>query len=1523
MPEQLIVLIEDQPGCSRHLTGNKSFLRDYQEIDGGFVAFGGSPKRGNQTYDNAGIEINVNAGQAGQEKASDHEYILLSFMHSHSPLSSSTQSLDDKDADKVPGKGDEGVSKGSEIDDQERSNSSTQDVYKNKKDERGIVVRNKARIVAQGYTQKEGIDYDDVFAPVARIEAIGLFLAYASFMRFIMYQMDVKSAFLVEKALYGLHQAPRAQYETLSTYLLESGFKRGLQVKQKDDGIFISQDKCDNRTEFKNSEMNQFCQMKGINTKFSVARTSQQNRVAEQKNKILIEAARTMLTDLLLPTTFWAEAVNTACYVYNRVLVTKPYNKTPYELLIGRSPNIDFMKPFGCPVTILNTLDHLGKFERKTDEGFLVGYSVNRNQTYDNAGIEINVNAGQAGQEKASDHEYILLSFMHSHSPLSSSTQSLDDKDADKVPGKGDEGVINTVTLNISAASSSRVNVVGTNISINLPLDPNMPSLEDIGIFEESHDDEDVSGVEADFHNLDSTFQDPNFPDKVYKVKKVLYGLHQALRACTVKKQNVVVNSTTEAEYVAALSCYGQVLWIQNQLLDYRVNAAGSENRPPMLNKENYVPWSSRLLRYSKSRPNGKLIRNSIINDDELTEKELKQIKADDQAIQTILDRLPEDTYAAIDSCETAQEIWLRVQQMMKGSDIGIQEKKAKLFNEWEMFTSTEGESKWSRHVTIFHQTKDLHTVDYTQLYDFLKYNQKEVDDLKAERLAKTQDPLALMATSNNPYTFPVLHQDQPSFNQNYMQQPMLNPKDITDPTTAMNMSLALMAKAFKLNYSTPTNNNQRISSNPHNISQPDMNMGNLSGYNDIQNVRNQVIQNAAQNSRVQNVGNKNGLIGVLENVNHNLNRNGNLVAVRFEGNATSHNGNQIRCYNCIGVGHFARNCIVRPRKRDAVYLQTQLLIAQKEEAGIQFQAEKFDLMAAAADLDEIKDKKHISSECNNVKLATQNVKVVCAMCKQCLNSFNHDVHLLNYVNGMTSRGKKQKANVSINEKQKKQQPKKFLGTVRFKNDHVAAILDFGDLQWGKILITRVYFVKGLGHNLFSVGQFCDSDLDVAFRRNACFVRNLEGVDLLLGNLTTNLYTINLHEMASASLVCLMDRASSTKSWLWHQRLSHFNFNTINDLAKNDLVSGLTKFKYHKEYLCPSCEQGKSKRASHPLKPVPNSRQRLHLLYMDLCGPMRIGSINGKRYVLVIVDDYSCYNWVQFLRSKDEAPEVIKTFLKRISILLQSPVIIIRTNNGTEFKNQTLVEAARTMLIFSRAPLFLWAEAITTAYFTQNRSIIHRRFNKTPYELINEIKLDISFLHVFEALCYPKNDREDIGKLGAKGDIGFFIGYSADSCAFRVYNRRTKKIIKTINVSFDELSAMAFEQRSELDLLFESMYDDYIGGQPSSASRTVPAAQAYHVRQTPTTSTSIANTAPTPTISSSQATNFLNSLHDVDGLKTQQQHAQQQGNQVSLQPKTCTDNVSNAMFDENSFVNPFANPSTSAAESSSSHYVDP
>nr|GFA97165.1 hypothetical protein [Tanacetum cinerariifolium] len=393
-------------------------------------------------------------------------------------------------------------------------------------------------------------------------------------------------------------------------------------------------------------------------------------------------------------------------------------------------------------------------------------------------------------------------------------------------------------------------------------------------------------------------------------------------------------------------------------------------------------------------------------------------------------------------------------------------------------------------------------------------------------------------------------------------------------------------------------------------------------------------------------------------------------------------------------------------------------------------------------------------------------------------------------------------------------------GTVRFGNDHVVAILGFVDLQWGNILITRVYFVEGMGHNLFSVGQFCDSDLEVAFRRNAYFVKNLEGVDLLKG-----------------------DR--------------------------------LPKFKYHKEHLCPSCEQGKNKRASHPPKPVLNLRQRLHILHMDLCGPIRIASINGKGimvlfqyHVIIIRTD----NGTEFKN------QVLKEYFDSVGISHQMSSVRTPQQNGVvERRNRTLVEA---MLIFSRAPLFLWAEAIATACFTQNRSIIHRRFNKTPYELINGRKPDISFLHVFGALCYPKNDHKDIGTLGAKGDIGFFIGPGLDlTYAPSTITRQQPT-------------------EGELDLLFEAMYDDYIGGQPSANVRTVPTVQEPQVHQTSTASTSSADTAPIPTNTSSLATNIAISSQDVNELNP------------------------NAMVDGNTFVNPFANSSTSAAATSSSQNVD-
>ncbi|GJU52246.1 retrovirus-related pol polyprotein from transposon TNT 1-94 [Tanacetum coccineum] len=271
----------------------------------------------------------------------------------------------------------------------------------------------------------------------------------------------------------------------------------------------------------------------------------------------------------------------------------------------------------------------------------------------------------------------------------------------------------------------------------------------------------------------------------------------------------------------------------------------------------------------------------------------------------------------------------------------------------------------------------------------------------------------------------------------------------------------------------------------------------------------------------------------------------------------------------------------------------------------------------------------------------TSNVNVVCATCGKCVFNSNHDDCVSKYLNDVNARTKKPNG-VPIN------------------------------LVQGNITIKRVYYVEGLNHNLFSVGQFCDADLEVAFRKSTCFVRDLQGNYLLTGNRGTDLYIISLQETTSSTPICLMAKASPTQAWLWHRRLSHLNFDYINLLSKKDVVIGLPKLKYVKDQLCSSCKVSKVKQSSFKSKTVPSSKGWLNLLHMDLCGPMRVASINGKKYILVIVDDYSRYTWTLFLRSKDETPEVLKDFLTMIQRNLQAPVISVRTDRGTEFLNKTL-----------------------------------------------------------------------------------------------------------------------------------------------------------------------------------------------------------------------------------------------------------
>ncbi|GJS71995.1 retrovirus-related pol polyprotein from transposon TNT 1-94 [Tanacetum coccineum] len=342
---------------------------------------------------------------------------------------------------------------------------------------------------------------------------------------------------------------------------------------------------------------------------------------------------------------------------------------------------------------------------------------------------------------------------------------------------------------------------------------------------------------------------------------------------------------------------------------------------------------------------------------------------------------------------------------------------------------------------------------------------------------------------------------------------------------------------------------------------------------------------------------------------------------------------------------------------------------------------------------------------------------------------------------------------------------KKFIGTVRFGNDHFGAIMGYGDYVIGESVISRVYYVEGLGHNLFSVGQFCDSDLEVAFRKHSCYVRDTDGVELIKGSRGSNLYTISIEDMLKSSPICLLSKASKNKSWLWHRRLNHLNFGTINDLARKDLVRGLPRLKFEKDHLCSACQLGKSKKHTHKPKTENTNLEVLNTLHMDLCGPMRVQTINGNKYILVIVDDYSRLNKNVRNIHTDNGTDFVNTdltdYYERVGIFHQKTVLRTPQQNGVvKRRNRTLVEAARTMLIFSKAPIFLWAESMATACYTQNRSLIHTRHCNTSYELVHDKKPDLTFFKVFGALCYPTNDSEDLGKLQPTADIGIFVGYA-------------------------------------------------------------------------------------------------------------------------------------------------------------------
>ncbi|GJT59875.1 retrovirus-related pol polyprotein from transposon TNT 1-94 [Tanacetum coccineum] len=635
-----------------------------------------------------------------------------------------------------------------------------------------------------------------------------------------------------------------------------------------------------------------------------------------------------------------------------------------------------------------------------------------------------------------------------------------------------------------------------------------------------------------------------------------------------------------------------------------------------------------------------------------MTPENRAHFESEKEAIHLILTGIGDEIYSTVDACQTAQEMWEAIERLQQGESLNIQDVKTNLFWEFGQFTSHDGETiesyytrfykmmnemirnnltvatmqvnvqflqqlqpEWSRFVTIVKQQHKLDEVSYHKLFDILKQYQKEVNELRAERMAKNANPLALVATAQtmqDPYyqtpkhhksyaptskaSLPTRSHAATRYKGKEIAKPITPPSESaseedSDPEQAqkdkdMQKNLALIAKYFKKLYK-PTNNNLRTSSNTRNK-------------NVDTNPRYKTDNQTGQfgNQRAVNV------VGARETVG------GPVYMAKIQEVPNANSGTYDEPLE-TGIAHGTNVSRPQPRSnqmKDKVLPNTSQLKFKKTE---------------------VEDHPRISSISNQTKSVTacndslnsrtSNVNAVCATCGRCVFNSNHDACVSKFLNDVNARTKKPNV-VPISTRKPKSQANKSVATPHKKTAASESTTTNSKSYY------RMLYKKTSKAWKWWITQQCPSAYkwvpktkrkwEVAFRKSTCFVKDLQGNGLLTGNRITDIYTISLQETTSSTPICLMAKASPTQAWLWHQRLSHLNFDYINMLSKKDVVIGLPKLKYVKNQLFSSCEVSKAKRSSFKSKTVPSSKGRLNLLHMDLCGPMRVASINGKKYIL-------------------------------------------------------------------------------------------------------------------------------------------------------------------------------------------------------------------------------------------------------------------------------------------------------------------
>nr|GEV55507.1 ribonuclease H-like domain-containing protein [Tanacetum cinerariifolium] len=1300
-------------------------------------------------------------------------------------------------------------------------------VLKNKKDKRGIVIRNKARLVAQGYTQEEGIDYEEVFAPIARIEAIRLFLAYALFMGFIVYQMDVKSAFLygtideevyvmqplgfqdseflervyeVEKAMYGLHQAPRAWYGTFSKYLLDNCFQRGT----IDQALFIRKHKGE----------------------FLLVQVSANNPMDKENpwgkdepgKDVELHLYRPLIGSLMYLTASRPDIMFAVCACARHQVTPKECHlyavKRIFRYLKGH-PKLGLWYPKKSPFDLVAYSDNdyggATQDRKSTTRGcqflgrWLISWQCKKQTIVATSTTKAEYVADASGYEPAS------LSRDERHREAFPTVFSLD-AGQDRENMLGIKCTREATAVKIALLLKLRRNYQSKSNDSYAKLVPYVtPCILGITVIEFGDSYEIPTNAATTGTTNDVTGKKKGrtvtvTADDMQKRKNDVKARTTLLLSLPDKHQlQFSKYKTTQELWAAILKTFGG-------------NEATKKTKKNLLKQQSDLDTMSLDDLYNHL----KVYESEVQKKSETNSQNMafiasaKHSKGNEEVNTASFSIASTNVPTASANIRVVTIIQDTARAYIASQSSGSQIK-FKDINKIDEYDIEEIDIKWNmallsmRADRFWKKTKKKISIQGTDVEGFDK---SKVECFNCHKMGHFARECRALRSQDR------------GRRDNYRQGSKVEeqaPKALMEIDRELELSnkekegLDSKLTGFQTASKDLDNllENQRLDKNkeglrysvvlpppPAQIYSPpkkDMSWTGLLEFKD-DTVTDYSRPAPTVESSPDDAQNKNPSVTETEASPTTISPKSFIKFVKANDSPTNSKTDKAKTAKKPPVNKRVKNETSRSQSTTHKSFTPRPAVHKPYRPPMR-PMRKFPTGGTK------------SSTADMGKKGNSVNPSACWFWKPSQNLSNK---------GPNSNSGSSQNNIDDKGYWDSGCSRHMTGNISYLSDYESfdggyvsfgqggcKITDKGTIKTSKLEFENVYFVKDLKYNLFSVSQICDNKYSVLFTDSYCIVLGqnfkLSDDDNVL------LRTPRQHNM----------------------RLGHLNFKTMNKLVRHNLVRGLPTKYFDNDHTCTACLKGKQHKASCESKLVKSVSKPLHTLHMDLFGPISVSSISHKWYCLVVTDDFSRFTLTFFLKTKDETSGILRKFITEIENLKDLKVKIIRYDNEGEFRNKemndfcsqkrikrefsnartpqqngvaerrnmTLIEAARTMLADAKLPVTFWVEVVNTASYVQNRVLVNKSQNKTPYELFNGRTPTIGFLKPFSGHVMILNTLDNLKKFKAKGDEGYFIGYSMSSKAFRVFNKRTRRVKENLHVEF--LENKAIEKGAGLNWLFD------------------------------------------------------------------------------------------------------------------------